>query len=127
MLLPAAATSKTTARALFEKISASRVEAQSEFHDFISLPFSSADYLYRYGVNYVAYRRAGILEAAGDVAQPTLVMAADDDRQVTLESARIVRERLPNATAVLTVEGDHYELCRANPRMTGELVRFFSA
>ncbi|MEA2665228.1 MAG: hypothetical protein QOI11_2172 [Candidatus Eremiobacteraeota bacterium] len=127
MLLPAAATSKTIARSLFEKISASRVEAQSEFHDFIALPFSSPDYLYRYGLNYVAYRRLDFLAAAREVSQPTLVMAARDDRQVTPESARIVRERLPNASGVLTVDGDHYELCRANPRLTAGLVEFFSA
>lgn len=127
MLLPAAATSQKAARNLFEKISASRVEAQSEFHGFISLPFSGADYLYRYGVNYLAYRSVDFLAAAGEVSQPTLVMAATDDRQVTPESAHIVRARLPNAGDVLTVEGDHYELCRANPRITAELTRFFSA
>jgi pimeloyl-ACP methyl ester carboxylesterase len=127
MLLPTAAKGQAIARSLFEKISASRVEAQSEFHDFVSLPFSTPDGLYRYGLNYVAYRQIDFLAAAREVRQPTLVVAARDDRQVTLESARIVRERLPNAAEVVAVDGDHYELCRANPRITAELVEFFSA
>ncbi|WP_323121956.1 alpha/beta fold hydrolase [Burkholderia alba] len=125
VLLPTAAASKDMARMLYDKISSGRSAPQSEFHDYISLPFSSADYLHRYGLNYVAYRRVDFLSEARDVAQPTLVLATRHDRQVTLESAHIIRARLPAATGVLEVDGDHYELCRANPGITNELLHFF--
>lgn len=126
LLLPAAATSMDRARVLVEKIAAGRSKAPvSEFDAFVSLPFSTAEHLHRYGKNYVAYRGVDFLRLVASVSLPTLVVAALDDRQVGVESARIVAARLPGASGVRTVDGDHYELCRGNQVMTGLLSEFF--
>ena len=44
-LLPIAGADRASAQMLYEKISAGRRAAQSEFHDFISVPFSSPEHL----------------------------------------------------------------------------------
>jgi pimeloyl-ACP methyl ester carboxylesterase len=125
VLLPVAAMSKDMADMLFDKISAGRGAPQSEFHSFISVPFSSAAHLHRYGLNYVAYRRTDFLGEASTVTQPTLVIATRSDRQVHPESAHIIVSHLPDATDVHEFDGDHYELCRAQPAMTDALLQFF--
>ncbi|WP_175734387.1 alpha/beta fold hydrolase [Burkholderia ambifaria] len=125
VLLPVAATSKEMAGMLFDKISSGRSAPQSEFHSFISVPFSSAAHLHRYGLNYVAYRRTDFLDEAATVTQPTLVIATRSDRQVLPESARIIVAHLPDASGVHEFDGDHYELCRAQPAMTDTLLQFF--
>ncbi|KAB0639940.1 alpha/beta hydrolase [Burkholderia stagnalis] len=125
VLLPAAAASKDMASVLFDKISSGRSAPQSEFHDFISVPFSSAAHLHRYGLNYVAYRQVDFLNEARAVTQPTLVIATRSDRQVTPDSAHIILSHLTDATGVHEFDGDHYELCRAHPDMTHALLQFF--
>ncbi len=127
LLLPAAASSMERARMLAEKIAAAagRKAPASEFEAFVSLPFSSAEHLHRYGMNYLAYRSVDFLRIAQEVPQPTLVVAARDDLQVGVDSAYIVSSRLPGARGVKTVDGDHYELCRGQQAMTSLLSAFF--
>lgn len=124
LLLPAAATSKERARHLYEKIAASRRAAASEFHEFTSVPFSTAEHLHRYGLNYVAYRSVNFLEVARRVTQPAMVLATLGDQHVSTDSSRIVSKELPCAPVVSTVEGDHYELCRGNRSVTELLSEF---
>lgn len=124
LLLPAAAASKERARHLYEKIAAGRRAASSEFHEFTSAPFSTAEHLHRYGLNYVAYRGVDFLEVASRVTQPAMVLVALGDQQVSADSSRIVSRALLSAPEVMTVEGDHYELCRGNRSITELLSEF---
>lgn len=125
LLLPAAAASMARARLLAEKIAAGRKTPGSEFDRFVSLPFSTPEHLHRYGRNYIAYRSVDFLQIAGQVRHPALLLAAQGDKQVSVESSRIVASRLSGARGVQVVDGDHYELCRGNPAMTGPLAHFF--
>jgi pimeloyl-ACP methyl ester carboxylesterase len=124
LLLPAAAASKERARRLHENISAGRAAAPSEFDEFTSTPFSTAEHLHRYGLNYVAYRDVDFLEVASRVIQPVMVLVALGDQQVSADSSRIVAKRLPSAPEITLVEGDHYELCRGNRNVTELLSEF---
>jgi fermentation-respiration switch protein FrsA (DUF1100 family) len=124
LLLPAAAASKERARHLYETISAGRGAAPSEFDEFTSAPFSTAEHLHRYGLNYVAYRGVDFLEVASRVTQPVMVLVALGDQQVSADSSRIVAKRLPSAPELTSVEGDHYELCRGNRNVTELLSEF---
>ncbi len=124
LLLPAAAASMARARLLAEKIAMGRKAPSSEFDDFVSLPFSSAEHLHRYGMNYLAYRRVDFMNVAGSVFQPTVVVAALGDRQVGVESSSLISSRLPGSSGLRTVDGDHYELCRGNEAITRLLSAF---
>jgi pimeloyl-ACP methyl ester carboxylesterase len=125
LLLPAAATGMARARMLAEKIAGGRRAPGSEFDAFVSLPFSSAEHLHRYGLNYLAYRSVDFMRVAEQVRQPALLVAALDDRQVGVESSILISSRLPGASGLKTVDGDHYELCRGKQAMTRLVSEFF--
>jgi pimeloyl-ACP methyl ester carboxylesterase len=126
VLLPAAATSPADAAMLHEKITAGRVKPTHEFHEFVSLPFSSPEHLYRFGLNYLAYRNLDMLDTARSVRHEALLIATRHDAQVTVESAEIVSRHLPASRDVVVVDGDHYQLCRGDPDILTELVKFLA-
>lgn len=125
VLLPAAAASMARARLLAEKIAVGRRAPATEFDAFVSLPFSTAEHLHRYGRNYLAYRSTDFMKVAASVLQPTMVVATRQDGQVGMQSASIISARLPGATGLQTVDGDHYELCRGKEPLTRLIGEFF--
>ena len=126
VLLPAAAASRADAAMLHEKISAGRVKPTHEFHEFVSLPFSSPEHLYRFGLNYLAYRKPDMIDTAGSVRHDALLIATRHDAQVTVESAEIMSEHLASSRGVVVLDGDHYQLCRGDPGIVAELVKFLT-
>lgn len=126
VLLPAAANSRADAAMLHEKISAGNPKPTHEFHEFVSLPFSSPEHLYRFGLNYLAYRDLDMLDIAASVRHDALLIATRHDAQVTVESAEVIAKHLPASRAVLVLDGDHYQLCRGDPNIMAELVDFLT-
>jgi len=127
VVLPAAASSRDDAAMLQEKIADGAKPATHEFHDFVALPFSTGEHLYRFGRNYLAYRAVDMLATAAAVPHEALVIATRQDEQVPLDNAAIVAGCLPGAGEPVVLDGDHYELCRGNPDITAELDRFLTA
>ncbi|MEQ8968226.1 MAG: alpha/beta hydrolase [Azospirillaceae bacterium] len=127
VVLPAAASSRDDAAMLQEKIADGAKPATHEFHDFVALPFSTGEHLYRFGRNYLAYRAVDMLATAATVPHEALVIATRRDEQVPLDNAAIVAGCLPGAGEPVVLDGDHYELCRGNPDITAELDRFLAA
>ena len=126
VVLPTAAGSRADAAMLHEKITSGNVKPTHEFHEFVSLPFSSPEHLYRFGLNYLAYRDLDMLDIAKSVGHDALLIATRHDAQVTIESAEIVAKHLPASRDVVVLDGDHYQLCRGDPKIITELVNFLT-
>lgn len=127
VILPTAASDRDSAQFVYDSIASGRSVEQSEFHGFIALPFSSAEYLYRYGRNYVAYRDNDFPAAAAQVTQPTLILYARQDQHVAPQGSEVLRRHLRQPVASLAVDGDHYEFCRGNRAMLASLTDFLGA
>lgn len=126
VILPMAAASLVDAGRLAERINAGSRAARSEFHDHVSIPFSSAEHLHRFGLNYVAYDAVDLRRVARSLTQPTVLVSLGEDQQVTSASARLVAAEIPSATVVELPGGDHYELCRGAAPLVEAVMGFLS-
>jgi pimeloyl-ACP methyl ester carboxylesterase len=124
-LLPLAATGRSTARLLCEKLASGNVAPKSELEAEVALPFSDPEYLYRHGVNYLSYRRMDFRRVAKEVRQRTLVISTQDDQQVTREGSALLADALPNMARHLHLPGDHYAIFRDASPVVEALLRFF--
>lgn len=123
-LLPLAAVDRPTAALLWEKIAAAPDPADLDLDEDVALPFSTPEYLYRHGVNYVGYSRVDFLTVATSVTQRALLISTADDRQVSSRTSELIAERLPNNRGHVLVAGDHYELLRGGAGIVGKLLTF---
>jgi pimeloyl-ACP methyl ester carboxylesterase len=124
--LPEAAEGREQATAMFQTMSeissASRAGAeQPEFERLFNAPFSSAERLFRYASNYMAYRDFDALTLAREIRQPTDIVLGGRDSHAGVENSRAICEAIGGARPHLDEAGDHYSFCRAGSR-TLELV-----
>jgi pimeloyl-ACP methyl ester carboxylesterase len=131
IFLPEVAKGREQASRIFSTMSditiASKSEPQSELDRKINLPFSKAEYLYRYAKNYMAYRDFNALSIAARVFQDALVLSGRRDVHSDMENSEAVDACLPRSSQFVDEQGDHYEFCRAGSSTLEEIRTFLSA
>lgn len=90
----------------------------------INLPFSSPRYLYRYALNYLAYRETGFERLGRAVSATTLVMAGEADRQTNVCSARRIGRVIQSAQVFIDKDADHYGILRPQSNTLKQIERF---
>ncbi len=127
ILLSLAARSPALAGSVQEKISGAQLRNPNEFQAFLSEPFSSGPHLHRYGINYLAYRDAGLAEIAQQVEHEALSIVSTEDRHVDPAGSLAIGARLRHSAGSVAVSGDHYALCRGNADVVKHIVDFLVA
>lgn len=126
-LLPLAAASRKNAIAIFKKLNDRPTPNDDPIASAVNLPFSHPEFLYRFAVNYLAYRRVNLLEVAEDVPHAALVAVGDRDEQVTVRSSEMVQQRLSGGRLHVDPTADHYDVCRGVTALNDVVLRFLSA
>ncbi|HET9896587.1 MAG TPA: alpha/beta fold hydrolase [Streptosporangiaceae bacterium] len=129
--LPEVAKGRDDASFIFSTISgisaAAKGGTQSELDRKINLPFSNSEYLYRYAINYMAYRDFDALSIASRVTQNAFVLTGCRDMHSNMENSEAIDARLPRSAKFVAGEGDHYEFCREGSSVLGEIRVFLGA
>ncbi|MXN79864.1 alpha/beta hydrolase [Burkholderia sp. 4701] len=127
ILLSLAARSPALAGSVQEKIAAAQLRNPNEFQAFLSEPFSSGPHLHRYGINYLAYRDAGLAEVARQVEHEALSIVATEDKHVDPAGSLAIGARLRHGAGSVAIPGDHYALCRGHADIVKHIVDFLVA
>lgn len=126
-LLPLAAASRRNAIAISKKLQARPAPDDDPIAGATSLPFAHPETLYRFAVNYLAYRQLDLLEVAADVPHVALVAVGDRDEQVTVRSSELIHQRLKGGRFHLDPTADHYDVCRGATALNEAVLHFLSA
>lgn len=125
-LLPLAATGRNSAIAIFNKLNLRHARDGDPIASAVTLPFSHPETLYRFAVNYLAYRQLDLLEVAGQVPHLALVAVGGRDEQVTVRSSELVQQRLRGGSLHIDPTADHYDVCRGVTTLNDAVLRFLS-
>lgn len=125
-LLPLAATSRRNAIAIFKKLSTRPALNDDPIASAVTLPFSHPETLYRFAVNYLAYRQLDLLEVAAEVSHVALVAVGGRDEQVTVRSSELIQQRLRGGQLHVDPAADHYDVCRGATALNDTVLRFLS-
>jgi len=125
--LPVVAQSRETAAAIFttmaEVSSAAARDDDSPLQRQMNFPFTDQERLFRYARSYLGYRDFDAFAYAGDVSQPTLVIAGRRDEHTDPENAQAVAEVIPGAALLVDDEADHYAFCASNSALLDAVVQ----
>lgn len=122
--LPIVAQSRAQATAVFSKMADLGKAArgvQSDLQKQINVPFTDAEYLFRYAKTYMAYRDFDAVAVAPNVTQPTFVVAGALDEHTRVENSQVVAARIPRSTVFIDDVADHYGFCVADSKVLGAI------
>ncbi|WP_394824665.1 alpha/beta fold hydrolase [Pendulispora albinea] len=125
-LLVFAATSKAHTAAIFSKLTPREVPEGDTVLAGAALPFSRPEYLHRFAVNYISYRKMEFLRIAPEVEHRALVIVGERDEQVTVRSSELIQGKLRRSELRLDPVADHHDVCRAVTPINRAVVEFLS-
>lgn len=124
--LPAVAASREKATLMFASMAeiskSGHGDTRSELDKQINMPFSNAEYLFRYAKNYMAYRDFDALTVATKIRQRTFMLTSRLDKHSSMENTEAVGDCIVDSRTFIDEKGDHYEFCRRGS-MTLEAIR----
>jgi pimeloyl-ACP methyl ester carboxylesterase len=115
-LLSFAATSEEHAREVFARVTSDRLVANSALPEGIDTPFTQLHYLYRYALNYLAYKSTDFKKLALSVTHRSLLLTGKRDVQANVESTRMIHGLMRNAEIHVDPGADHYGILREDSK-----------
>ncbi|MBU1620590.1 MAG: alpha/beta hydrolase [Gammaproteobacteria bacterium] len=122
-LLPIASSGEKAAQFILERMNNN---TQSSLPPGFHIPFSKAHFLYRYAVNYVAYRTVDFAALARTIEHKTLLITGGKDKQANVNSSLKIQKLIDNAQIFIDSEGDHYEVVRPESSTLAKISLYLS-
>ncbi|GAB4198496.1 MAG: alpha/beta hydrolase [Wenzhouxiangellaceae bacterium] len=111
-ILSVAAQNPDKAALVFEKIKGSIKFAGKDLPPGLEVPYSNSRFLYRHGVNYLAYKAFDFEALASNIKHNTYMLAGGRDEQSNINSSQTIKSLIEKAELHIDPDGDHYEILR---------------
>ncbi|WP_444997359.1 hypothetical protein [Aliikangiella sp. IMCC44359] len=113
-LLPIASMSPDKAKFIMDRVSMDNSNTATSLPENIdiNLPFKNSNYLYRYALNYLSYRKVDFESLAKIIKHKTVLLTGDLDKHTNIQSTMKIKELIENSEIHIDPQADHYGIVR---------------